>query len=395
MYRISQLAQLVGLSRSALLYYEKLGLIQGCRSTNGYRHYSTKDVQQIRLIQRLQAAGLSLKECQSCLRSKMDDTILRERLAHLEQEIAQKQLAREWLLAMLGERSLSGWHQQLNQLAPEAHFEWLQLQGFDEKQALHCQWISKDMNQHDTYMADFMQVFSGLERWGPGSEADTLKALQALPTSSQGSPKNILDIGCGKGFASIALAQNTQAKIIAVDNEATALQALNQRLQDLNLSEQVTTHCASMLELPFAAQTFDLIWSEAAAYIMGVEKALTQWKPLLTEQGCLVFSDLVWLQEDPSAAVKAFFANEYPDMQSVETRLVQIEQAGYQVVMHFSLSAQAWQDYYQPLKARALALQPDMLGSKALVDILHEITLYEQHLGEFGYQMFVLQKSGS
>jgi DNA-binding transcriptional MerR regulator len=37
MYRISELAESVGLSRATLLYYEKLGLLKGKRQANGYR----------------------------------------------------------------------------------------------------------------------------------------------------------------------------------------------------------------------------------------------------------------------------------------------------------------------------------------------------------------------
>lgn len=36
-YRISELAAKVGLSRSTLLYYEKLGLVSSRRQANGYR----------------------------------------------------------------------------------------------------------------------------------------------------------------------------------------------------------------------------------------------------------------------------------------------------------------------------------------------------------------------
>jgi len=55
MYRISELATHVGLSRSTLLYYEKIGLIEGQRLGNGYRTYSGRDVQRLRLIQQLDA----------------------------------------------------------------------------------------------------------------------------------------------------------------------------------------------------------------------------------------------------------------------------------------------------------------------------------------------------
>ncbi|MGB1322926.1 MAG: MerR family transcriptional regulator, partial [Vibrio gallaecicus] len=53
MYRISELAELVGLSRSTLLYYGKLGLIEAQRQSNGYRLYSEKDLQRVRLLQQL------------------------------------------------------------------------------------------------------------------------------------------------------------------------------------------------------------------------------------------------------------------------------------------------------------------------------------------------------
>jgi len=67
MFNISALAKSVGLSRSTLLYDEKLGLLIGQRQPNGYRVYSDADRQRLLFLQRLQAGGLSLKECQECL----------------------------------------------------------------------------------------------------------------------------------------------------------------------------------------------------------------------------------------------------------------------------------------------------------------------------------------
>ncbi|WP_200247523.1 MerR family transcriptional regulator [Lamprobacter modestohalophilus] len=70
MFNISELAQSLGLSRSTLLYYEKLGLVKAQRQQNGYRRYSDADRQRLRLLKRPQAGGLSLKECQACLDGK-------------------------------------------------------------------------------------------------------------------------------------------------------------------------------------------------------------------------------------------------------------------------------------------------------------------------------------
>ena len=175
MYQISELAKKVGLSRTALLYYEKQNLISGRRLENGYRVYSDKDVQRVRLIQQLQAGGLTLQECKVCLEAKVDRQLLQNRLKALDEEIEQKQKSRTLLAAMLGEGDLKAWHEGLDKLAPDAHLDWLMKQGFSEKEALRLKWLSKDMNEHDLYMADFMRVFETLERWGPGSEEETKK----------------------------------------------------------------------------------------------------------------------------------------------------------------------------------------------------------------------------
>lgn len=389
MYRISELAAKVGLSRTALLYYEKQQLIQGKRLDNGYRVYSDKDLQRIRLIQQLQAGGLTLKECKACLEAKIDRPLLENRLKKLDEEIAQKQQSRHFLAAMLGEGDLKSWHESADKLAPDAHLDWLKKQGFNEKEALRLKWLSKDMNEHEQYMADFMKVFETLERWAPGSEEETLKALSKVPVS----PKSILEIGCGKGLSTALLADNTVASITAVDNEQSALTRLAERFSEKGLAERLTTVCASMTELPFDKASFDLIWAEGCAYIMGVAKALSEWKPLLKTDGILMISDLVWLTDSPSADTIEFWKSEYPDIQTITTRKEQIEAADYEIIDDFTLSHQAWENYYSPLKVRIEELQSSMLGAPALKDIEKEISMYTQHLDQFGYHMFILKNA--
>jgi tRNA1(Val) A37 N6-methylase TrmN6 len=145
---------------------------------------------------------------------------------------------------MLGEGDLKAWHGDLDKMAPDAHLDWLIKQGFSEKEALRLKWLSKDMNEHDVYMADFMKVFQELERWGPGSESESEKALSLVPIS----PNNILEIGCGKGLATRVLAERSEAKIVAIDNEQPALDSLTTRFKEIGLSDRLETVCASMTE---------------------------------------------------------------------------------------------------------------------------------------------------
>ncbi|GAA4898325.1 methyltransferase domain-containing protein [Ferrimonas pelagia] len=390
-YRISELATLVGLSRTALLYYEKKGLIKGKRQANGYRVYSEQDAQRLQLILKLQAGGLTLDECQACLSSKIDRALLLQRLQQLDDEIAQKQRSRQLLAALLGEGDLKAWHQSVDEVAPDAHLQWLIAQGFTEKEALRVKWLSKDMNEHEQYMADFMRIFETLDRWGPGSEHDTLAALAKVPHA----PQRLLEIGCGKGLATTLLAAHTQAQITAVDNEQSALDRLSQRAEQAGIIERIQAVAASMTELPFEDASFDLIWAEGCAYIMGVTNAFAQWRRLLQDDGVLVLSDLVWLTDTPSDAAKGFWQKDYPDMTTVSQRTAQAKAAGYSVLDSFALSDTAWQNYAGPLAKRVAQLKPEMADSAALTEIETELNIYRDHLGEFGYQIFVLQKSPS
>lgn len=59
---ISDIAKASGFSTQTIRYYERMGLIQATRATNGYRTYSDKHLTQLLFIQRAKLLGLSLKE---------------------------------------------------------------------------------------------------------------------------------------------------------------------------------------------------------------------------------------------------------------------------------------------------------------------------------------------
>jgi DNA-binding transcriptional MerR regulator len=57
--RIGELASRAGVSVRSLRYYEEQGLITSSRSGGGQRHYTEAEIERVRLIQCLYAAGLS------------------------------------------------------------------------------------------------------------------------------------------------------------------------------------------------------------------------------------------------------------------------------------------------------------------------------------------------
>jgi len=69
----------------------------------------------------------------------------------------------------------------------------------------------------------------------------------------------MFEIGCGKGLASLVLANNLTENIAAIDNEPSAIDSLNKVLEDESLNGLVKVMCASMTKLPFDLKSFDLI----------------------------------------------------------------------------------------------------------------------------------------
>lgn len=117
------------------------------------------------------------------------------------------------------------------------------------------------------------------ERQGPGSEHDTLRALELLNLPTDQILK-VANIGCGSGGQTITLAKNLNAQITAVDLFPEFLNELNEKSQQLGFTDKVVTLEKSMDDLPFKQNEFDLIWSEGAIYNIGFEHGLKKMEEL-------------------------------------------------------------------------------------------------------------------
>ncbi|ETW94290.1 MAG: hypothetical protein ETSY1_35545 [Candidatus Entotheonella factor] len=239
----------------------------------------------------------------------------------------------------------------------------------------------------------FLHVQRGLPRQGPGSDDSTLKAL-SLCTGLPERPA-ILDIGCGPGMQTLALAQAlADGHITAVDIHQEYLDELKERAKVAKVAEHIDIFAGDMKALPFLKQSFDLIWSEGAAYIMGFEKALVAWKQLLKPSGCIAVSELVWLQPDPPTEVAEFFAREYPAMTDVETIVATLRSSGYELLGHFTLPDTAWwASYYTPLEAKLPSLNERYASDEDAISIIEitecEIDMRRRFGSWYGYEFFV------
>ncbi len=247
------------------------------------------------------------------------------------------------------------------------------------------------MNEDSRLFDIFLEIQRGLPRQGPGNDACTLQAL-ALCDKLPDEP-DILDIGCGPGMQTVVLAQATNGTITAVDLQQEYLDQLDNRTQAAGVADRVETLVGEMQDLPFPTESFDLIWSEGAAYIMGFGNAVSEWMRMLKPGGYLAVSELVWLKYDPPEEVRTFFGEEYPDMTDVESRAEIFRENDYDLLGHFTLPDDAWWDhYYTPLLARIPALSTQFTNDAEALGVLdmtrNEIDMRRRFGEWYGYEFF-------
>lgn len=151
---ISQLAARFGLSRSTLLYYDRIGLLKPSGRTGAdYRYYTDKDRKRMERIQSFRQAGLSLADIRLTLESgrKPAARTLEKRMRQIGSEIAALKSQQLLLAAMLkqttsgarppmvdkamwvellraagmDETAMIRWHREFERRAPDAHQEFL------------------------------------------------------------------------------------------------------------------------------------------------------------------------------------------------------------------------------------------------------------------------------
>jgi len=161
MLTIRQMAAQFGLSRSTLLYYDRIGLLRpDYRTSAGYRLYNAADRKRLELICRFRATGLSLARIERLLdhpqptRSALTNA-LHGRLTALNREIAalrrQQQVVvnllqqagstrrtrlmdkPRWVALLraagMDDAEMRRWHVEFERQSPEAHQDFLESLG--------------------------------------------------------------------------------------------------------------------------------------------------------------------------------------------------------------------------------------------------------------------------
>jgi SAM-dependent methyltransferase len=239
------------------------------------------------------------------------------------------------------------------------------------------------------------RLFEGLPRQGPGSDSGTREALArlgALPAAPR-----VLDLGCGSGRSTLVLAAALRTRVIAVDNHRPFLDALHAEADRRGLGGLIEARCADMAAPGVPLGSIDLLWSEGAVYLLGFERGLRLWRPLLAERAWVAVSECSWLTPDRPADASAFFGEGYPEMAGIDENIGRARAAGFETVDHFTLPAAAWWDeYYAPLEQRMAALAPaaDPALAAVIAETRQEIALFRRCGDAYGYVFYLMRAAG-
>lgn len=158
MRTVGRLAREAGLSRTTLLYYDRIGLLRPSgRSASGYRQYGAAAARRLESICRYREAGLTLSEIGKVLDGPRDGTakILGERLETLNREISRLREQQRTVVKLLGdprslrraraldkrawkevlratgldEEGMDRWHVEFERMSPEGHRDFLESLG--------------------------------------------------------------------------------------------------------------------------------------------------------------------------------------------------------------------------------------------------------------------------
>ena len=256
------------------------------------------------------------------------------------------------------------------------------------------------MNKENSSIHEFdlnliSEYYSSVDRQGPGSPEITLKALSFVENLTDES--RIIDIGCGTGGQTMVLGQHAPGHITGIDLFPRFINIFNSNARKLKLQNKVHGKVGSMDQLSFQREELDLIWSEGAIYNIGFERGLKEWREFLKMGAYIAVSEASWFTEERPEEIEEFWADAYPGIDTIPSKVAQMQKAGYMPVASFILPESCWTDhFYAPQVSAQEVFLKTHAGNKAAEDFIenqrHETQLYFKYKAYYGYVFYIGKK---
>ncbi len=154
MLTVSKLGRRCGLSRSTLLYYERIGLLRPpARNTGNYRCYGERDLARLQQVCVYREAGLKLEDIRTILDRPETDAaaVLKRRLQELNAEVATLRAHQQAILKLLQTKAL----RRVKFMTKEKWIQIMKAAGFSEDQMhrWHREFERSAPDDHEEFLA--------------------------------------------------------------------------------------------------------------------------------------------------------------------------------------------------------------------------------------------------
>ncbi len=238
---------------------------------------------------------------------------------------------------------------------------------------------ASEPGEYDAAMLTLLQIIWGEGFLSPGGAEEVARVLE----DSDIGDCEVLDIGCGLGIIDELLVTQYRARsVVGIDIDPALLGLMQQRIERAGLAGRIRTRRVQPGPLPFAAASFDVVFSKDSMVQIPDKAAIfAEVLRVLRPGGRFVASD--WLRGEParySPEMMEFFRLEgiAYNMASLEESAAALRAAGF-----VEVEVRDRHSWYLPLAQRELeamegALKPTIVGKIGAERAQHFIDNWRQ-----------------
>ena len=129
-------------------------------------------------------------------------------------------------------------------------------------------------------------------------------------------PENVIDVGCGIGGSTLHLAQKFGCQATGITLSPVQASRAKERAIEAGLDNQVKFEVANALDMPFADNSFDLVWSlESGEHMPDKAKFLSECYRVLKPGGKIIFA--TWCHRETSSLAGELTSDEIAHLKEI------------------------------------------------------------------------------